>query len=80
VTGREYNPNSVDAQLATVLTRMNGQDVYLRAIHTQTTLTNGRVTKLEFKIEGRWKYLVGIGAGAAAVATFFWKLLEHFAK
>ena len=51
--GDEFNPNSIDAQLATLLSRMNGQDVYLRAIHTQTKLTNGRVTQHDKDLAAR---------------------------
>jgi hypothetical protein len=77
---RNFNPNSIDAQLATVLQRMNAQDVWLRAIHTQTKLTNGRVTKLELQMEGRWRFLVGGAIGISLVITTLWAVFQHFAK
>ena len=69
----DYNPNSLDSQVSTIITRLNGQDVILRAIHAQTKLTNGRVTKLEMsKI-----YFVGICAGVSGLTAALWKLLFH---
>jgi hypothetical protein len=60
---QNFNPNSIDAQLAVVITRLNAQDEsqakahrentsVLDAILTQTKATNGRVTKLEIKVSG----------------------------
>lgn len=69
----DYNPNSVDSQLATIISRLNGQDVYLRNIHAQTKLTNGRVTKLEMsKI-----YFLGMCAGVSGIVAGLWKLFFH---
>jgi hypothetical protein len=72
----DFNPHSIDAQLATVLQRMNAQDVYLRAIHTQTTLTNGRVNKLEQK----WIYVAGLIFGGWFVIGVLWVLFIHFSR
>lgn len=69
----DFNPNSADAQFATILTRLNSQDVFLRAIHTQTKLTNGRVTKLEMK----WIYTAGFCAGVSVIVAVLWKIFFH---
>jgi hypothetical protein len=69
----DYNPNSPDSQFSILITRLNQQDVFLRAIHTQTKLTNGRVTRLE-----QWKiYVVGFAAGVSAIVAAIWKLFFH---
>jgi hypothetical protein len=77
---RDFNPQSVDATIATVLERMSAQDIWLRAIHKQTKLTNGRVTKLELQMEGRWRYLVGGAIGISLVITALWAVFQHFTK
>jgi len=54
----EYNPNSTPALLATILARLDAQEqrhderieglrALMEEIKVQTTLTNGRVTKVE---------------------------------
>jgi hypothetical protein len=68
----DFNPNSVDSQLATIISRLNGQDVYLRNIHAQTKLTNGRVTKLE-------RYVAMILGGWFVIITL-WAVYSHFVK
>lgn len=50
----------------------------LEEIKAQTTLTNGRVTKLETKMQGRWKYLMGGGAGVSLTAIVLWELFKFF--
>lgn len=42
-----YDPNSIDAMFARILQRMDTQDEILGRIESQTTRTNGRVSKLE---------------------------------
>jgi hypothetical protein len=74
VTPGEFNPNSIDAQLATVIERLSTQDVWLKAIHRQTKLTNGRVTRLESK----WRYVCGFAAGASGIVIAIWKVSERF--
>jgi hypothetical protein len=74
----DYNPNSMDAQFAGVLQRLSSQDNALQKILIQTTATNGRVTIVEQKLEGRWKYLVGGGAGVSLCAMVLWELFRHF--
>lgn len=81
----EFNPNSVDATIATVIERLNFQDdtrseqhaenkKVLGEILVQAKLTNGRVTKLEL----RWRYVIGFAAGASAIAAAIWKIVERF--
>jgi hypothetical protein len=84
---RDFNPQSIDAQLATVLARMSAQDALLQAIHTQTKLTNGRVSqhdkdlaKLELQMEGRWRYLVGGAFAISIMITALWAMFVHFTK
>lgn len=87
VTQSEFNPNSMDAQFATLharLTnqteawnrRMDGQDELLQEICTQTKTTNGRVTKIETerKAEKAWV------AGAAVVAGGIGTVIFHVAS
>ena len=64
----------MDATIATVLERMSAQDIWLKAIHRQTKLTNGRVTKLEMK----WRYICGFAAGSSAIVVGLWKVAERF--
>jgi len=58
-----FNPKSNDAVFATILARLESQDKSLAKILEQTTLTNGRVTKLEaykFKATGYVAGCVGV--------------------
>jgi hypothetical protein len=71
---RDFNPNSVDATIATVLERMSAQDIWLKAIHRQTKLTNGRVTKLEKK----WIYVAGLMVGGWFVIGAGWAVFTHW--
>jgi hypothetical protein len=71
---REFNPNSIDSQLATLLARLGAQDVWLKAIHRQTKLTNGRVTKLEKK----WIYVSGLIIGGWFIIGIAWVAFTHF--
>ena len=80
-----FNPNSVDAQLATIISELVRQKEssderhaentnVLNAIREQTTKTNGRVSKLE----NSRKYFLGWIAGASAVGGVVWQLISHF--
>jgi hypothetical protein len=73
VTPGDFNPHSVDATIATVLERMSAQDIWLKAIHRQTKLTNGRVTKLEKK----WIYVAGLVVGGWGVIGAAWAVFTH---
>jgi hypothetical protein len=75
---RDYNPLSMDSQFAGVLQRLGQQDDALKKILMQTTATNGRVTLVEQKLEGRWKYIMGASAGATGCAMLLWELFRHF--
>jgi hypothetical protein len=84
---QRFNPNSIDAKLATLLERMGSQDKILKEIHAQAKLTNGRVTqhdkdlaKLALQMEGRWRYLVGGAFGISISITALWALFVHFTK
>jgi hypothetical protein len=74
----EFNPESFDAQHAMVLERLGAQDGQLKRILVQTSETNGRVTVLEHKLEGRWKYLTGGAAGITGCAIVIWELFRLF--
>ncbi|TMJ17789.1 MAG: hypothetical protein E6G94_01430 [Alphaproteobacteria bacterium] len=74
MTPGEFNPNSIDAQLATVIQRLGDQDIWLKAIHRQTKLTNGRVTKLEKK----WIYVAGLIIGGWFVLGGAWFVFTHW--
>ena len=65
-TVRPFNPMSHDAMFATVLTRLDAQDVKLDQILRHAEKTNGRVTALE-----HWKDLLRAKAGliSAGVST-----------
>lgn len=75
-TQRRFDPQSFDAQFATLHTtlieqnlsrnsRMDAQEDLLRKIEVQTTQTNGRVTILENK----WKSAMAWVSGASFVGT-----------
>ena len=70
----DFNPNSIDAQLARILVRLENQDTTLGEILTQTKATNGRVTKLE----GDRKYLLGLSAGVAGAIATVWQVVTAF--
>jgi hypothetical protein len=63
-----YDPLSINAQLSSILTRMDAQDKMLEQVLQQCIKTNGRVTMLEsFKNELRGK--VAILAAVISAAT-----------
>jgi hypothetical protein len=83
----DFNPFSHDAQFAKIIERLDKQDREterhhcenkrtLSAIRDQTTLTNGRVTKLEKK----WIYVAGLIIGGWFVIGVAWILFTHFTK
>jgi hypothetical protein len=86
-TSNDFNPHSVDATIATVITRLDAQDEarasqheenkeVLDAILVQAKATNGRVTKLEMK----WLYVAGLVVGGWFVLGLAWALFVHFSK
>jgi len=96
----DFNPKSPDAMFAKILTRLDQQDkdtekrhqenkATLVEIREQTTLTNGRVTKLEQtaatvdrvkKLEDARIYFVGWVAGVLGLAGMAWAIFVHFWK
>ena len=68
-----YDPLSVNAQLSSILTRMDAQDKMLEQVLQQCIKTNGRVTMLEsFKNELRGKVAV-LAAVISALTAWFIK-------
>jgi hypothetical protein len=64
-----YDPLSVNAQLSSILTRMDAQDKMLEQVLQQCIKTNGRVTILEsFKNELKGKVAVLAAVISAATA------------
>lgn len=64
-----YDPLSVNAQLSSILTRMDSQDKMLEQVLQQCIKTNGRVTMLEsFKNELKGKVAVLAAVISAATA------------
>jgi len=59
-----FDPNSTTALLATILARLDNQGRVQEKILEQTTLTNGRVTKLE-----RWRDSYVARASGIALAA-----------
>lgn len=87
----EFNPNSIDAQFATIHTelsaqsedrklRMDTQDNLLRDIKAQTTLTNGRVTILEFRWKNLAKWMAAAATAATVLAELVVNIIGHFWK
>jgi uncharacterized protein YdeI (YjbR/CyaY-like superfamily) len=79
----EFNPNSVDSQLATIIAELKTQKESSEAMHeenktvqaeilVQAKKTNGRVTKLEL-------YFAAI-MGGAFVIGLLWTVFAHFWK
>jgi len=68
-----YDPLSVNAQLSSILTRMDAQDKMMENILSQCIKTNGRVTMLEvFKNELRGKVAI-LAAVISALTAWFIK-------
>jgi len=68
-----YDPLSVNAQLSSILTRMDAQDKMLEQVLQQCIKTNGRVTMLEvFKNELRGKVAI-LAAVISALTAWFIK-------
>jgi hypothetical protein len=64
-----FDPLSVNAQLSSILTRMDAQDKMLEQVLQQCIKTNGRVTMLEsFKNELKGKVAVLAAVISAATA------------
>ena len=64
-----YDPLSVNAQLSSILTRMDAQDKMMENILSQCIKTNGRVTMLEsFKneLKGKVAILAAVVSGLTA--------------
>jgi hypothetical protein len=82
-----FDPQSLDAQLAGIHAALTGMSermdtkfdavaIELKAIKTQVTATNGRVTALEFWRDTSKAKLAGIAATMGAVGTVLWGLLK----
>ncbi len=68
-----YDPLSVNAQLSSILTRMDAQDKMLEQVLQQCIKTNGRVTMLEsFKNELRGKVAI-LAAVISAITAWLIK-------
>ena len=68
-----FDPLSVNAQLSSILTRMDSQDKMLEQVLQQCIKTNGRVTMLEsFKNELKGKVAV-LAAVISALTAWFIK-------
>jgi hypothetical protein len=68
-----YDPLSVNAQLSSILTRMDAQDKMLEQVLQQCIKTNGRVTMLEsFKNELKGKVAI-LAAVISALTAWFIK-------
>ena len=68
-----YDPLSVNAQLSSILTRMDAQDKMMENILSQCIKTNGRVTMLEvFKNELKGKVAI-LAAVVSALTAWFIK-------
>jgi len=68
-----YDPLSVNAQLSSILTRMDSQDKMLEQVLQQCIKTNGRVTMLEvFKNELKGKVAV-LAAVISAITAWIIK-------
>ena len=64
-----YDPLSVNAQLSSILTRMDAQDKMMENILSQCIKTNGRVSMLEsFKneLKGKVAILAAVVSGLTA--------------
>ena len=68
-----YDPLSVNAQLSSILTRMDAQDKMMENILSQCIKTNGRVSMLEsFKNELKGKVAI-LAAVVSALTAWFIK-------
>jgi len=68
-----FDPLSVNAQLSSILTRMDAQDKVLEQVLQQCIKTNGRVTMLEsFKNELKGKVAI-LAAVISALTAWFIK-------
>ena len=68
-----FDPLSVNAQLSSILTRMDAQDKMLEQVLQQCIKTNGRVTMLEsFKNELKGKVAI-LAAVISALTAWFIK-------
>ncbi len=68
-----YDPLSVNAQLSSILTRMDAQDKMLEQVLQQCIKTNGRVTMLEvFKNELKGKVAI-LAAVISAITAWLIK-------
>ena len=68
-----FDPLSVNAQLSSILTRMDSQDKMLEQVLQQCIKTNGRVTMLEvFKNELKGKVAI-LAAVISALTAWFIK-------
>ena len=68
-----YDPLSVNAQLSSILTRMDAQDKMMENILSQCIKTNGRVTMLEsFKNELKGKVAI-LAAVISAITAWIIK-------
>jgi hypothetical protein len=83
----DFNPFSLDAQVATVIEKLKHQDRKSAEMHAQNTkvlgeiliqakATNGRVTKLEMQ----WRYVMGCAAGISLIIGAVWAAFVHLAK
>jgi hypothetical protein len=64
-----YDPNSIDATLARIISNQESADKKADAILEQVTKTNGRVTKLETWREIMTAKISAISAAVAAVIS-----------
>jgi len=67
-----YDPNSPDAMFSRILEKLDEQDKILARIESQTTKTNGRVSKLENE---HWKQR-GFILAISFVGSALWALIS----
>jgi hypothetical protein len=81
----DFNPFSVDSQLAGIIETLRQQNRASEAMHSENKkvqaailaeakITNCRVTALE----GRWKYVTGIAAGVSFCAGLLWEFSRNY--